>query len=654
MDVKTWALPRGAITRIGRGIAYSLALSPDGNRLAVVSSMGIWLYDISTMNPLAFWEKKDSPVFAIAFSPNGTSLATGNTAGEVKVWDIRSQQCLSEMKCEGKFNSVRQVTFSPDGQRVASSSGNYAFHVWHLDTGEQVAGFTAEDVLDSRPRTPIPLTFSPNRNLLASATPENTLSIWDIEANERIALFTGHAAPVVALIFSPCGRFLISADKSGALYEWDFKENIEMEQNSHFSVMPTYAKSHPKLGYSSDGALLAVGVDDSAPTLTVWDVERGNKLGTLQSEKRPFRIGFSPTNSQLAIISREDKIQIWNIEEHNPQGTSICEHLSPCGAVKFSPDGRTLATGYWSGAVKLWNVEGLTLRKTFSCGYRKVVRSIDFSPCGDKLAASSYDKTVSIWDFREPSAPPVKLTGHQAVLYAVAFSPKGDLLVSADSKGVLGIWDVEHNYELKKFTEETDWIWSIAFSPDGKHLASVHDRENARLWDIENGEQITELSLALPQDRTKYKGDPNGVQIFLQWLEEDTEQSEVPRSIVFFPDGTLIVGGVFGEIRLWDAKTYETQMIICQPEGSQRPAALTFSPCGRYLAAGGWWQQTDKMSIRLWDMTTAENIATFWGHTTDIQSLAFSPDSTLLASSSYDGTILLWDMKPYLTPIDAH
>ena len=654
MDVKTWALPTDAITRIGRGTAYSLALSPDGNRLAIGSKIGLWLYDVPTMNPLAFWEKKGSIVSTIAFSPNSTLFATGNTAGDVKVWDIRSQQCLSEMKCEGKFNSVRQVTFSPDGQRLASSSGNYAFHVWHLDTGEQIAEFTVENVHEKGPRSPIPITFSTNGNLLAGATSENTLSIWDIEANKRIALFTGHAAPVVALIFSLCGRFLTSADKSGALYKWDFQENIATGQNSRFSVIPTHAKSYRRLGYSIDETLLAVGVDDSTPTLTVWDVERGNKFGTLQSSERPFRTDFSPISSQLAIISKNDKIQTWKIGEPNSRPASICDHLAPCGAVRFSPDGSILATGHWSGAVKLWNVEGLTLRKAFSCGYRKVVRSIDFSPCGNKLAASSYDKTVSIWDFREPSAPPVKLAGHQAVLYAVAFSPKGDLLVSADSKGVLGIWDVQHDYELKTFTEETDWIWSIAFSPDGKHLASVHDQENARLWDIENGEQITELSLALPQDRTKYKGDPNGIQMFLQWLEEDTEQSEVPMSIVFSPDGTLIAGGVFGEIRFWDAKTHETQMIICQPEGSQRPAALTFSPCGRYLAAGGWWQQTDKMSIRLWDMTTAENIATFWGHTTDIQSVAFSPDGTLLASGSYDGTILLWDMKPYLPSIDTH
>ena len=54
------------------------------------------------------------------------------------------------------------------------------------------------------------------------------------------------------------------------------------------------------------------------------------------------------------------------------------------------------------------------------------------------------------------------------------------------------------------------------------------------------------------------------------------------------------------------------------------------------------------MAIRLWNVATGENIHTFWGHTTDVQSLAFSPDSTLLASGSVDGTILLWDVTPYL------
>ena len=220
-------------------------------------------------------------------------------------------------------------------------------------------------------------------------------------------------------------------------------------------------------------------------------------------------------------------------------------------------------------------------------------------------------------------------------------------MVSADSNGVLGLWDVQHDYKLQMFTEETDWTWSIAFSPDGKHLVSAHQEKRSRLWNIESEEQITELSMTHPQDTAKYKGDNHQIQRRLKWLEKGSEYRSTPKAITFSPDGTLIAGGVFREIRLWDATTYKTQIVICLPHGCQRAEALTFSPCGRYLVSGASWQGTDKVSIRLWEVATGENIATFWSHPTDIQSLAFSPDGTLLASGSLDGTILLWDMKLY-------
>ena len=654
-DVNTWALPEGTITRLGRGSALNVAFSPDDSKLAVGSIIGLWLYDTSTMNPLALWDTERGLVSTVAFSPDGTLIATGNWDAEVKVWNVQSQQCIFKVTRDGQFDDAHQLLFSPDGQRLASSGGHYgAVYVWHPETGEQVAKFTFENVPEKGPRHFIPLAFSPDGNMLVSASPENTFSLWDIDAGERIALFTGqHAASVSALTFSPCGQFLVSVDRDGTAYEWDFKKGIATEQSAYASVPLTYAGSSPrlKLIYLADGTLLAAGVSDN--TLTVWDAKRGNKLGVLRNEQRPYRISFSPKGSQLAIVDT-DTIRTWNIGEPRPRTKVIRGPTSVCGSVKFSPDGQTLAAGYWSDNISLWNVKGFELQTTFKGEDLDMVRSIDFSPCGNKLAATSYDKIVRVWDLEEPEAPPVELTGHQAVLYAVAFSPKGDLLVSADANGVLGIWDVEHDYERQMFTEETKWIWSIAFSPDGKQLASAHHYENARLWDVENGKQMTELSLVLPQDTTKYKGDARTIQMMLRWLKKGSESKLTPRVIAFSPDGTLIAGGAFRGIGLWHAKTYEVQRILCLPRGCWRPEALTFSPCGRYLVSGASWQDTGKMSIRLWEVATGENIAAFRSHPTDIQSLAFSPDSTLLASGSYDGTILLWDMKPYLPSIDTH
>ena len=79
--------------------------------------------------------------------------------------------------------------------------------------------------------------------------------------------------------------------------------------------------------------------------------------------------------------------------------------------------------------------------------------------------------------------------------------------------------------------------------------------------------------------------------------------------------------------------------------------ALAFSPCGRFLASGAWWKRgfgMKKCPVLLWDASSGKNIAAFRGHSSDVQCLAFSPDSEILASGGYDGAIMLWDIKPYI------
>ena len=178
-DVTTWALPEGAIARLGRGRVETLGLSPDGKYLAVGTWIGLWWYELATMKPVDLWETERGMISALEFSPNGALLATGNWDGGVKVWDVQNHRCLAKMQRTGLFDRASELVFSPNGQHLASSGGRYdAIYVWHPETGEQIAKFTVDEKLQPRHRpTRIPLAFSPDGKFLIGATPENTFTI---------------------------------------------------------------------------------------------------------------------------------------------------------------------------------------------------------------------------------------------------------------------------------------------------------------------------------------------------------------------------------------------------------------------------------------------------------------------------------------------
>ena len=271
--------------------------------------------------------------------------------------------------------------------------------------------------------------------------------------------------------------------------------------------------------------------------------------------------------------------------------------------------------------IVLWDVESKQVRETLLKDAR--IASFTVLPSGNMLAAHSENNNVKVWDAEKPDAPIAEFTETDPVrlIWNIAFAPTGDLLAVGSREGAIYLYDFIRKARLKPLIGHTEHIWSVCFSPDGKRLGSGSADRIARLWDVESGEEIATLPLDKPRTLME---------------------------ITFSPCGNVIAGGMFGELRLWCAKTLTTLFAIPQPQ-TQEPYALAFSPCGRYLASGTWWQEGMKqMAIRLWDVAIGENIATFCGHPTDIQSLAFSPDSTLLASGGFDRTILLWDVRPFI------
>ena len=700
-DVTKWALPDGAIARFGRGCVNALALSPDGRHLAVGTGIGVWVYDRSAQIPIALWDTERGLISTLDFSPNGKWLAISNADSIVKVWDFHRGVCISRIEHQGGKNSeesevISRIAFSGDSQHIAASVGSTGHvYIWNAETGERISRLSPiPDIRLKWRGVRRPLCFSDDSSLLACANSANadgtadSISVWHVKRGEHVASLKGHTALVHALDFSPCGQFLASSDMSGILREWDVASGNEVR------VLSEYAEKYRMIpSYSPSGALRAAGVGkaDTATTF-VWDTERGEELKTFKLSAAIGSIRFSKGTS--LAFARSAEINMWEADTPHTVAT-ISMDISFPSFVTFSPDGQILmAAGI--GPATCWEVVSKKQVQLLSRAVTKTpvstqtkIHSVYISSSGNVAALGTCRNMLYAWNLHthQTIAPRVAhkgstsfafrpeelseplddklyvsdrqgnhhaITGqtvHEEFVQAAVFSPTGKTWASGDYDGKLYVWD-RNGKHPKALVGHTASIEALAFAPDGKRLVSASNDGTVRIWNAANSEELTSLSL-IQLDAGRYSGDPHHKQELTKQQREKHERADKSssievRAVVFSPCGNIIAAGLYGEIRLWDATTYEILRAILPPLTCRRQFALAFSPCGYYLASGAWWDGTERVSIRLWKVATGKNIATFWGHPTDIQDLAFSPDGTLLASGSFDGTLLLWDMTPYL------
>ncbi|MDE0313724.1 MAG: WD40 repeat domain-containing protein [Candidatus Poribacteria bacterium] len=662
-DGTTWALPENAIARFGKGKHCNIALSPNSTYFAVGTTIGLWWYEMSSKSPIALWETERGMISALDFSQNGEWIAVANYDGIVKVLDAQNGECRTQMKrmqeqnvywrldfspnskwiatanhkgivevldahrgvCvaqmdrgerEAKGADIYRLEFSPNGQYVGGTADNVGTegtqtYIWCPETGELIFKFSGRN-----------FAFSEDSHLLAGLTPDESesdadhinhcVSVWNMTTSERIAHFRVKSTWLSATTFSPCGEFLAFSSRDEILFVWDMVNGVEKKVYTDFQT----TRSVPF--YSTEGELFVIV--DGEDIVEVWNVERREKL----------RIPEIHRNSIDAMWFREFP-QLILTDITLSKESEVCNNIHRISTLRrfdyvpdpvlFLPDGKTLASTSDRRGIALWDVESKQTQETLSEDKR--ITSFTVLPCGNIIAAyiRGNEDFGCVWNAEKPDEPIAEFTEQAQLTWKIAFAPIGDRLAVGSRAGTIYQWDFKNKEKLKPFIGHTDFIWSVAFSPDSKRLVSGSSDKTARVWDVETSKEINTLSL---------------------------KKSSTLMEIAFSQCGKVIAGGMSGELRMWCAENFTILLTIPQPQ-RQSPYALVFSPCGRYLASGTWWEkEMEKMAIRLWDVASGENIATLWGHPTDIQSLTFSPDGTLLASGSFDGTIILWDMKPYL------
>ena len=130
-DYTRWSLPDNAKARLGKGNIHEIVYSPDGTRLVVGSSIGVWIYDTQSGYELALLAEHSESVNSVSFSPDGQMIASGHGGkGDVRLWDVDTQTLIHTFT--GHTSQVNSVIFSPDGKTLASSSSDGTILLWDL------------------------------------------------------------------------------------------------------------------------------------------------------------------------------------------------------------------------------------------------------------------------------------------------------------------------------------------------------------------------------------------------------------------------------------------------------------------------------------------------------------------------------------------
>ena len=679
-EFAVWELPQDAIARYGQGILIDLAVSADGASLAVGSWAGVWWYDLTTRTPAALLESKRGMVDCIALCSDQPWLALKNTDKDgnevIKIWDMQIQKRIAVMEYPTRLkenppkNDLCSLCFSSSGQWLAATRGrDVIVDIWESVTGRLHAELklSPEEIeLCSNDHEfswdfSGALAFSPDNRLFVSSHWSDFISVWDITTCEHIIRFTGHPEGVHALSFSPCGQFLAAGGVKGTVQVWD---------TSTWQLQQTYTSFgdyQMNISYAPDGTLRAAGISPDEYSVAIWDVAQREKRYTFEGpEIRGFH--FS-TGAHLALKS-DFEIKVKTVE--NAETLSILPwELGDLHSLVFSPDGKTLAAGYRQfGGVILWDATTHSPQRiiteprcetsaVFSNTYTGKLYTSGFPP-GE---FDYWDNILNLWELGR-SEPIAELTvpGELPNRRAMAYAPTANLLACGNGTkaedshkndpeiGAVYVWDVQSGQMRHIFRgKHTDGIDFVKFSPDGTRLISGDTDGTNRVSDVICGEEIDEFPGNFMMHKDDYKN--------YEALTERFEDVAAFSPQVFSSCGNLIAGRFSDDrILVWDIEQCETRVTIHIPlvvsnTETNIPSVdpIEFSPCGQYLAYGEVWEPgVEKVPVRLWDIRTGENIVTFLGHPTDIQCLAFSPDSTLLASGSFDGTILLWDLKPYL------
>ena len=596
-----------------------------------------------------------------AVSPDESLIALASRIG-VWLYDTHTGNFFS-LIAVAETGIISAVAFSAENTRLGVGDWDGKITLWDINTQEKFATFNAKGHVES-------IVFSPDGEYMAASFQRGGVRLWKLTTGKsHLTLLAGMT--VSALTFSTDSQILITASREiSTLFDGE-DVVVLMDRAQQGEVIVTLwdvatgelYRSFPSKQVSSiistpSGQLL--GANSRGKEVSIWQLDTGKNV-TSFSLRAPVHLIRYSVNNRLLWLSG-DVFTIWKDIERKDFILNQ-PNRSEGWLVTFIHGTKHLVSLDRSGTLRRWDIESNQRVRLLEKVSRDGTSNIWFR--GHTLTCSSEERSL-VTSVLAIGGTEVVLQNEEACVTftpeitapglpvrSAAVSPDITLLATGGTLDkAITLWNVETGKSIAVMTGHTGEVYDLAFSPDGKRLVSG----GARAWEYHKDEDGSTVDpdatyMFMIKDGKSYYfyfGEDGHMDTTAKIWEVETgkcittlENHGWTNRIVFSGNGNRLVTSSAKYINLWCTKTWEKLATF----DTVKIESLAFSPDGSLLAIGGTWPE---QRIQIWNVITHALVVEFLGHKSDVESVAFSSDGTILASGSYDRTILLWDMKPYL------